>query len=121
MPDSGNGSTGWDGEDSTSELDRKDLKREYMNKKDFLDLIRAYDAVLKLEDACEMLTGTNYLTLGKCRNLNLIYEIIYRNSSERYYLPENPDADERGDAFHEIIESRTMTAEEKCEALFSGK
>ncbi len=90
-----------------------------MDKKDFIDLIKVAEAILRMEEGCKILTGHG-LDEGAVTEVYLIWEILRRNSAERFHTTDNLDEDtDNYHAFIEILESEELTAEEKYERLIA--
>ena len=90
-----------------------------MEKKDYIDLIRIAEAILRMEEGVKILTGTD-LSEGVGSEVYLVWEILRRNAAERFHVTD--DLDEDIDNYHEyvaILESKELTAEEKYEKLIA--
>lgn len=88
-----------------------------MDKKDFIDLIKVAEAILRMEEGVKILTGTD-LSEGLGSEVYLVWEILRRNAAERFLVSDNLDKDT--DNYHEfvtILESEVLTAEDKYERL----
>lgn len=90
-----------------------------MDKKDFIDLIKVVEGILRMEEGCKILTGHG-LDEGDVSEVYLVWEILRRNAAERFHVSDNLDRDT--DNYHEfvtILESEVLTAEEKYEKLIA--
>lgn len=88
-----------------------------MSKEDYIDIIKAVEGVLKLEEACITLTGTG-LDQGEGAAIYLLWEVLRRNAAEQFHSCRNINEDaERYEAFVEILCSKALTTEEKCKKL----
>lgn len=90
-----------------------------MEKKDYIDLIKIAEAVLRMEEGVKILTGTD-LSEGVGSEVYLVWEILRRNAAERFHVSDN--LDRYTDNYHEfvtILESEVLTAEEKYEKLIA--
>ena len=88
-----------------------------MNRADFIALIEATEAVLKIEQACRVMTGAG-LDEGEAVKAYGLWDVIRRNSAEKYQTAADLDVDsERYHNFIEILQSEELTAEEKYEKL----
>ncbi len=88
-----------------------------MDKKDFIDLIKVAEGILRMEEGCKILTGHG-LDEGDVSEVYLVWEILRRNAAERFHVTDDLDKDI--DNYHEyvaILESKELTAEEKYERL----
>ena len=74
-----------------------------MEKKDYIDLIRIAEAILRMEEGVKILTGTD-LSEGVGSEVYLVWEILRRNAAERFRVSKDLDLDENnyGD-FMEIL------------------
>lgn len=90
-----------------------------MNKRDFIDLIKVAEAILRLEEGCKIISGVG-LDEGEGNNVFLLWEVMRRNAAEHYRYTDKFEEDiDNHEKFVEIISSQTMTVEEKYEALMS--
>lgn len=80
-----------------------------MNKEDYIDLIEVTDILDKMDETLMKLTGFGHGE-GEYKNLDLIYEVLQRNS--KYFSDEDMD-----NRFFEIISDRKKRAEERAELL----
>lgn len=88
-----------------------------MDKKDFIDLIKVAESILRMEEGVKILSGTD-LGEGEASKVYLIWDILRRNAAERFCVTDNSDMDaDNYQEFVEILESKELTAEEKYERL----
>lgn len=88
-----------------------------MDKHDFIDLIKVAEGVLRIEEGCKILTGYG-LETGEVTQVYLVWEILRRNSAEKFQVARNLDEDtDNYGEFVAILESNELTAEEKYERL----
>ena len=88
-----------------------------MRKKDYIDIIKAVEGILKLEEACITLTGTG-LDQGEGAAIYLLWEVLRRNAAEKFHTCSNINEDaDRYELFVEILCSEDLTEEEKYEKL----
>lgn len=88
-----------------------------MNREDFIALIEATEAIIKIEQACKIMTGVG-LDEGEAVKAYGIWEVIRRNSAEKYQTVADHEEDfERYHNFIAILQNEELTAEEKYEKL----
>lgn len=89
-----------------------------MSKQDFIDLIKVAEGIMKLEKACKIMSGIGF-DEGEGSRVFVLWDVIRRNSAVRFHNTEkNFELDiEHYRAFSEILQSESMTPEEKYEAL----
>ena len=77
-----------------------------MTKEDYLDLIRVSEAVMLLEEGCQIITGHG-LEEGDCTDIFRVWEILNRNASVDYQR------------FIDVLENKELSSEEKYELLMN--
>ena len=88
-----------------------------MSKRDYIDLIKVAEAIMRLERACVCMTGCTF-DEGECYEVYFLWEVLRRNASENYHYSDDLDADvDNYKLFSEIISSTEMSLEQKYEAL----
>lgn len=88
-----------------------------MTKEDFIDLIETTEGIQIIDDTVRVLTGQG-LDEGVGGKAFRIWEVLRRNSAERYHISFNLEEDtERYHEFYQILESKELTPEEKYEKL----
>ena len=88
-----------------------------MNREDYIDVIKAVEGILILEQACISLTGMG-LDQGDGAAIYLLWEVLRRNAAEKYQTCRNITEDaERNEAFVKVLCSKELTPEEKYEKL----
>lgn len=91
-----------------------------MGKQDFIDLIKVAEGIMTLEKACKIMSGVGF-DEGEGSRVFVLWEVIRRNSAICFQsIDNNIELDiEHYRAFTEILQSESMTPEEKYEALVS--
>ena len=90
-----------------------------MNRRDFIDLIKVAEAILRLEEGCKILSGVGF-DEGAGNDTFLVWEVLRRNAAEHYHYTDNLDVDIANyRKFSDIIQNKDMTPEEKYEALIA--
>lgn len=88
-----------------------------MSKRDYIDLIKVAEAILRLEEGCKILSGSGFDD-GAGNDAFILWEVLRRNASENYHYSDDLDADvDNYKLFSEIISSTEMSLEQKYEAL----
>lgn len=89
-----------------------------MNKQDFIDLIKVAEGIMTLEKACKIMSGVGF-DEGEGSRVFVLWEVIRRNSAICFQsIDNNIELDiEHYRAFTEILQSESMTPEEKYEKL----
>ena len=90
-----------------------------MNREDYIDIIKAVEGILILEEACMTLTGVG-MDQGDGASIYLLWEVLRRNAAKRFHTNPNIIKDaEMYEAFAEILCSKELSAEEKYEKLLA--
>ena len=90
-----------------------------MGKQDFIDLIKVAEGIMTLEKACKIMSGVGF-DEGEGSRVFALWDIIRRNSAKRFHNTNNFELDiEHYRAFSEILQSESMTPEEKYEKLIA--
>lgn len=90
-----------------------------MNKRDYMDLLKVAEAILRLEEGCRILTGVG-LDEGAGNEAFILWEVLRRNAAEHYHYTDNLEVDvDNYREFSNIISSKEMSLEEKYEALMA--
>ena len=91
-----------------------------MSKQDFIDLIKVAEGIMTLEKACKIMSGVGF-DEGEGSRVFVLWDVIRRNSAIRFQsIDNNIELDiEHYRAFTEILQSESMTPEEKYEKLKS--
>ena len=89
-----------------------------MSKQDFIDLIKVAEGIMTLEKACKIMSGVGF-DEGEGSRVFVLWEVIRRNSAICFQsIDNNIELDiEHYRAFTEILQSESMTPEEKYEKL----
>lgn len=89
-----------------------------MSKQDFIDLIKVAEGIMTLEKACKIMSGVGF-DEGEGSRVFVLWEVIRRNSAICFQsIDNNIELDiEHYRAFSEILQSESMTPEEKYEKL----
>ena len=88
-----------------------------MEKKDYIDLIKVAEAIMRLEKACVSMIGCTF-DEGECYEIYFLWEVLRRNAAVRFRYTDDLDKDT--DNYHEfvgILKSEELTAEEKYNRL----
>lgn len=90
-----------------------------MDKKDYMDLIKVAEAILRLEEGCKIISGVG-LDEGAGNDVFLLWEVLRRNAAEHYHYTDKFEEDiESHERFSKIICCKDMTVEQKYIALMS--
>jgi len=88
-----------------------------MDKRDYIDLIKVTEGIIKLEKGVEILSGKTFEE-GEGVSVYYLWEILRRNASEKFwYSDEFEDDTERYEMFSGILNDTELTPEEKYERL----
>lgn len=84
-----------------------------MDKRDYIDLIKVAEAVMRLEKACISMTGCSF-DEGESYEIYFLWEVLRRNAAEHFRYTENLDKDmDNYQEFMNILKSEELTPEEK--------
>lgn len=89
-----------------------------MTRQDYIDLIKVAEAVIHLEEGCHIITGHG-LEEGDCTDIFKVWEILKRNTSDKYQTTCNQDDSKEYQRFIDILENKELTSEEKFEMLMN--
>lgn len=88
-----------------------------MNKEDYIDLIKAVEAIIRLEEGCKIITGHG-IDEGETSAIFVLWEVLRRNAAERFRcVSDFEDDTDNYHAFVGILENPELTPEEKYERL----
>ena len=88
-----------------------------MEKKDYIDLIKVAEAIMRLEKACVSMTGCTF-DEGECYEVYFLWEVLRRNAAARFHYTDNLDEDtDNYQEFMSILKSEVLSAEEKYNRL----
>lgn len=88
-----------------------------MNKEDFIDLIKTAEGIQRIDETIRLLNAQG-LDEGVGGSAFCLWEVLRRNSAEKFHVTTNLDEDsERYHQFSSILESTELTPEEKYERL----
>ena len=90
-----------------------------MDKKDYIDLIKVAEAIMRLEKACVCMTGCTF-DEGECYEVYFLWEVLRRNAAEKFHYTDDLDRDTSNyQEFMDIMKSEELTSEEKYERLLA--
>jgi len=90
-----------------------------MDKRDYMDLLKVAEAILRLEEGCKIISGVG-LDEGAGNEAFVLWEVLRRNAAEHYQYTDDLEVDVANyREFSIIISSKEMTLEEKYEALMA--
>ena len=92
-----------------------------MTKDEFITLIKIAEAIMKIDQACRSLTNFG-LDEGQCNDVFLLWTLLQDNSAPKYRMEGNTELEMQSyRAFSQILESTTLTPEEKYSLLTSDE
>ncbi len=90
-----------------------------MEKRDYIDLIRVAEAIMRLEKVCVTMTGCTF-DEGECHEVYYLWDILRRNAATRFHSTDDLDLDSKSyQEFVGILNSEELTAEEKYKRLLA--
>lgn len=89
-----------------------------MEKRDMVDLIDAARGLIILDKAIIALTGT-YLEGEESSKIDLVWDVIHRNSNPKFFSDDLKDADAAFADFMDIMQKTDITPEEQYELLMA--
>ena len=92
-----------------------------MTKDEFITLIKVAEAIMKIDQACRSLTNFG-LDEGQCNDVFLLWTLLQDNSAPKYRMEGNTELEMQSyRALSQILESTTLTPEEKYSLLTSDE
>ena len=86
-----------------------------MDRRDYIDIIKAADELDNMDEALKMLTGYGHEE-GSFKDIDKIYDVLQRNS--KYY---NEDDDAMSEQFFDIVSDKSKSIEERADLLMMNE
>lgn len=91
-----------------------------MEKRDYIDLIKVAEAIIRLDNASKVISGCG-LDEGVASEVFCVWDILRRNAAPKFRYTKNLDQDsDNYQAFAGILENQDLSHEEKYNRLMAN-